>query len=230
MCEHAPTGNTCKNAFFLRRRAGAACAFLYSLVCGVVVTGGDSGALVIPGGIKAIPRMVFKTMVNYAGDYSKCKDVTRITIQVGSLQAVAKTVRELFDAEGLRIIRMKDRFRPGYDSTPTGGYRDVQLLCVFQIDGRWVYGEIQVNVDKLVDIKSRPDGGHTVFKFARSFEGYSEATYTFAGQLSAAVCEAVAAGLLINVNLQSDMQAAPGLRAQLWEALKSPRCRVANLK
>ena len=225
----APAKTEPGHAFFLRRRAGSACAFLYSLVCGVVRGGGDGEALVIPGGIKAIPRMVFKTMVNYAGDFSRCKDVVRITIQVGSLRAVAKTVRRLFDAKALKIIRMKDRFQPGYDSAPTGGYRDVQLLCVFQIDGRWHYGEIQVNVDTLVAIKSRPDGGHTVFKFARSFEGYSEATYTFAGSLSAAVCEAVAAGLLINVNLESD-KAAPGLRTQLWEALKSPKCRVANLK
>ena len=226
----APAKTEPGHAFFLRRRAGSACAFLYSLVCGVVRGGGDGEALVIPGGIKAIPRMVFKTMVNYAGDFSRCKDVVRITIQVGSLRAVAKTVRRLFDAKALKIIRMKDRFQPGYDSAPTGGYRDVQLLCVFQIDGRWHYGEIQVNVDTLVAIKSRPDGGHTVFKFARSFEGYSEATYTFAGSLSAAVCEAVAAGLLINVNLERDSEAAPGLRTQLWEALKSPKCRVANLK
>ena len=50
------------------------------------------------------------------------------------------------------------------------------------------------------------------------------------GSLSAAVCDAVAAGLLLNVNLDNDHLAAPGLRDQLWAALKSPKCRVANLK
>jgi hypothetical protein len=170
----APPKSEPGHAFFLRRQAGAGCALLYSLVCNVV----SSDAIVIPGGIKAVPRMVFKTMVNYAGDFSRCKDVVRATVKVGSLRAVAETVGRLFDTETIKIVRMKDRFQPDYDSGPTGGYRDVQLLCVFNIDGRWQYGEIQVNVDTLVEIKSRPGGGHTVFKYARSFEGYSEATYT----------------------------------------------------
>ena len=226
----APAPTEPGHAFFLRRRGGAACAFLYSLVCAVVSGGGDGAALVIPGGIKAVPRMVFKTMVNYAGDFSRCKDVVRVTIQVGSLVAVASTVELLFGVEGLMIIRIKDRFQPGYDSAPIGGYRDVQLLCVFKVAGRWQYGEIQINVDLLVEIKSREGGGHTIFKFARSFEGYSAATYTFSGKLSAAVCEGVKAGLLIDVDLQGDKQATPALRAELWAALESPKCRVASLK
>ena len=69
-----------------------------------------------------------------------------------------------------------------------------------------------MNSDTLVEIKSHPDGGHTVVKHARSFKGYSEATYTFAGSLSEAVCKAVAAGLLITVDLQRDLKATP----ELW--------------
>ena len=101
---------------------------------------------------------------------------------------------------------------------------------MFKVAGRWQYGEIQINVDLLVEIKSREGGGHTIFKFARSFEGYSAVTYTFRGKLSAAVCEGVKAGLLIDVDPQTDRQATPALRAELWAALESPKCRVASLK
>ena len=129
----APAPTDPGHAFPLRRRAGAACAFLCSLVCAVVSGGSDGAALVIPGGIKAVPRMVFKTMVNCASDFSKCKDVVRVTIQVGSLAAVASTVELLFGVEGLKMIRIKDRFQLDCDSAPIGGHRDVQLLCVFKV-------------------------------------------------------------------------------------------------
>ena len=43
---------------------------------------------------------------------------------------------------------------------------------------------------------------------------------------------AAAKGVPVHVDLAGDdlKEAAPGLLTQLWEALKSPKCRVANLR
>ena len=79
-------------------------------------------------------------------------------------------------------------------------------------------------------LKNREDGGHTIFKYARSFEGYSEATYSYTGKLTEALCGCVAAGLIIKASLAGDGSASPELRGKLWAALASPKCRVSDLK
>ena len=64
------------------------------------------------------------------------------------------------------------------DTTGIGGYRDLQLQCLLLVDGVYRYGEIQINLEEFVAIKSgkTTGGGHTPFKIARSIEGYSAAT------------------------------------------------------
>ena len=79
-------------------------------------------------------------------------------------------------------------------------------------------------------LKNREDGGHTIFKYARSFEGYSEATYSYAGKLTEALCGYVAAGMIIKANLAGDKGASPELQGKLGAALASPKCRVSDLK
>ena len=81
-----------------------------------------------------------------------------------------------------------------------------------------------------MELKNREDGGHTIFKYARSFEGYSEATYSYAGKLTEELCGYVAAGLIIKANLGGDKGASPELRSKLCAALASPKCRVSNLR
>ena len=81
-----------------------------------------------------------------------------------------------------------------------------------------------------MELKNREDGGHTIFKYARSFEGYSEATYLYTGKLTETLCGYVAAGLIIKANLEGDDGASPELHSKLWAALASPKCRVSVLR
>eukprot|EP00040_Diaphanoeca_grandis_P019776 m.104705 g.104705 ORF g.104705 m.104705 type:complete len:701 (-) comp27588_c0_seq1:69-2171(-) len=186
---------------------------------------------VIPGGVKALARMVFKSVLNYNADFSKCRDATRATMEVHSIKDVVIVVNALLASPDIVIVRTKDRFQRSYDSRPIGGYRDFQALCVFKHNEGWVYGEVQLNLAELVQIKGRKGGGHDVFKYARSIAAYTESTYTWQGAASIEMCDRIENGMLINVDLSTDETLTKDtvLFNRFLKSLQSTHCRVASL-
>ena len=54
---------------------------------------GLPGAVVLCGGVKGLARIVFKTLTKYGGDYAKCRDLVRCTVQVEDVRDVVAVRR-----------------------------------------------------------------------------------------------------------------------------------------
>lgn len=231
-------------AIYSRNLAADGSIVLYDTVANVVVSAATTlhapidAAYVVPGGVKKLARYVFKTVTKYSCDFLLCKDIMRCTVVTTSLAAVAEVVKALFASKDIVVVRTKNRFARGFDAKPGGGYRDYQLLVVFNNGGdRWLFGEIQVNLEQMVNIKSRPQGGHALYKFARSLAAFDEKVYTHSGGWSKRAAEQMAAGVLMTVdmsgalvNLGNMMTNMAKVVGQLSSSLRSSKCRVQHLK
>eukprot|EP00037_Helgoeca_nana_P029017 m.344991 g.344991 ORF g.344991 m.344991 type:complete len:698 (-) comp27890_c0_seq5:114-2207(-) len=242
----APRSSRVEYAVYIRKLAGAGSIALYNIVANVVVAAETAdgsvhgGAYVVPGGVKKLARCVFKTVTKYNCDFQMCKDIMRCTVVTTSLASVAQIVKAIFASTDVVVVRVKNRFAAGFDSKPAGGYRDYQLLVVFKSSGkegeRWLYGEIQVNLEQMVEIKARPQGGHAMYKFARSLAIFDENVYTYSGSWSKRAADQIAAGVLMNVNMQGAFTEIGNIVlnmskiiGQLAASLRSPKCRVQHL-
>lgn len=78
----------------------------------------------------------------------------------------------------------------------------------------------------MVSIKT--SGAHDDFKLARSLAAFSKFTYSFKGGASAELCDRIAAGVLLDVGLESDeaLRKDTDLLHQFCTALKSTSCRL----
>jgi hypothetical protein len=243
----APRPSRVEYAVYMRKLAGAGSIALYNIVANVVVAAETAdgsvhgGAYVVPGGVKKLARCVYKTVSKYNCDFQMCKDIMRCTVVTTSLASVAQIVKAIFASTDVVVVRVKNRFAAGFDSKPAGGYRDYQLLVVFKSSGkegeRWLYGEIQVNLEQMVEIKARPQGGHAMYKFARSLAIFDENVYTYSGSWSKRAADQIAAGVLMNVNMQGAFTEIGNIVlnmskiiGQLAASLRSPKCRVQHLK
>ena len=151
-------------AFAVRARhlASGASIVFYELL--LLLLAGYVNATVVPGSVKKLRRFGFKTEDKYDGDYGQCHDLVRATIEVGTLAEVAEVAELIHKSPGVLVVRVKNRFDPSYDALPIGGYRDLQLLVVFEeAPGVWRWAELQINLAEMVAIKSRPGGGHDAF-------------------------------------------------------------------
>ena len=72
-------------------------------------------------------------------------------------------------------MRCKNRFDPDYDSLPVAGYRDFQILGLIEVSGSLHWAEIQVNLQKMVDVKDGKAGagGHEAFNTLRCIAAMS---------------------------------------------------------
>lgn len=228
-----PAGNPAR-ALYARHRASAASISLYKQLCALTAALACL-ATIVPGAVKALARYTFKTVDKYGGQFSGCRDLVRATIEAGSLAELAEIVEALHKSSSILVVRAKDRFNQlAAELLPIGGYRDYQALCLFQVEpGVWAWGEIQCNLAEMVQIKKTPGGGHDAFKFARSISAYSEGTYLFKGSIDAEVCERVAAGVLLRLDLRGDRTIEnnpnPWLLVKLCTALRSATCRLIDL-
>jgi hypothetical protein len=79
---------------------------IYDLVCAIVATALVPGTspYVVPGGVKKLERMTFKTLTKYGADFSCCNDVVRCTVVTGSFAAMAVVVEAILGSEQ-RVVR-----------------------------------------------------------------------------------------------------------------------------
>jgi hypothetical protein len=207
---------------------------IYDLVCAIVATALVPGTspYVVPGGVKKLERMTFKTLTKYGADFSCCNDVVRCTVVTGSFAAMAVVVEAILGSEQrVVVVRAKNRFAPGYDANPSGGYLDFQMLVVFDDgSGKFQFGEIQVNLEAMVKIKERPGGGHAVFKYARSLAAFDPKTYSYSGSWSERACAQIENGVMLIVDMQNGGVGEGTRAALLGAALSARTCRVSVLK
>lgn len=146
---------------------------------------------VIPGPVKGLGRMVFKSGLGYNFDFSRCKDLARLTVQVADLPTAAKVVEALTKSDMLTVMRTKNRFDRSYDTFAIGGYRDYQMICLLSVGGVYWQVEVQVNLDAMVAIKH---SSHGPFEQARAIEAFSAANTEYTGKPADRIWEKVESG------------------------------------
>ena len=227
-------------ALYIRKVATAGSIILYLLMCAIASVA-DCGAEVLPGGLKGLRRIVFKTCLNYGCDFSKCKDGIRATLILPTLAALLQMLLAVFRDDSLVVVRIKNRYgedpqtNEDYDAASSSGYRDVQLLCLFKVGNQWRYGEVQLNLQMMVAIKGREGGGHTLFKFGRSIMAFVKSVYAYEGTVTETLIEQASAGMVISVTLikvdgESETPAGKALLHRLFAAMGARTSRVRHLK
>jgi len=133
-------------------------------------------------------------------------------------------------SDDILAVRWKDRFDPDYDALPIGGYRDLQMLGLVEMDGRYHYVEVQINIKTMLQIKSggRGTGGHRAFSTARALDCTSPRQLRFKGMPSEGVWSTCSAGLLLEVTLDGfDLD--DRLRKGFIAAIDSEKCRLRKV-
>lgn len=200
---------------------------LYRRICKIIADTGCN-AIAVPGGVKGEERMVFKTLTSYGGNFSKCRDISRITIVVATMRDLWLVARALQSDGVIRTIRGKFRFSPGYDPVPTGGYRDTQYQVLIEIDGIWRYAEVQLNLHPFMMLKNQKDAGHGAFNKARAIAAYSAATLRFTGSPSDELWVKVREGMLMYVLLDGTELSLQNMAGFAAAAISS-KCRLREL-
>jgi hypothetical protein len=227
--KEAPPPSTLEYAVHKQLRAAAASKQLYALITALVKLVGPD-LVVLPGGVKKLPRTIFKFALAYMCDMTKISDFVRCTVVCESLADVTAVLKALLASDDVSVVRVKNRFAPDYDAKPAGGYIDLQMIVLFQCGvGEWMLGEVQVNLWSMLRIKESPYGGHAVFNLARSLRAYDEATYTYSGKFDAGVAARVAAGALLEFDVGKGGCKTEADQIALARALASNTCRVATV-
>jgi len=180
---------------------------------------------VIPGPVKQVERMVFKSGVRYGLDFRKCKDLARLTIQVANLAVAAMALRLLLASGLFVIVNHKHRFAANYPVITVGGYRDYQLICLIRIGGVWRVCELQINLEIFVEIKQT---SHGPFEVARTLEAFSAANTQYKGDLQPHVLEKVQNGVLLSLDMTGNKLTAAQLEL-LVQALVHDTSRLQEL-
>ena len=181
---------------------------------------------VIPGPVKQVERMVFKSGVRYGLDFRKCKDLARLTIQVANLAVAAMALRLLLASGLFVIVNHKHRFAANYPVITVGGYRDYQLICLIRIGGVWRVCELQINLEIFVEIKQT---SHGPFEVARTLEAFSAANTQYKGDLQPHVLEKVQNGVLLSLDMTGQDKLTAAQFEQLVQALVHDTSRLQEL-
>ena len=193
---------------------------LHLLVC-MVAAGVGRGAEVLPGGLKGLRRVTFKSALNCCCRFARRRDGTRATIVASTLLEALWMLLALLDAEGLVLLRAKNRFTPGNDPVPLGGCQDLQLLCLFRVGGRWRRCEVQLNLRRMQAVKAREDGGHATFDFGRSILAFTPSVCAHEGVIAERLTRQVAAGMVLSVAVCRLSTTTVNDQAPLGQAAKS---------
>eukprot|EP00961_Rhodomonas_salina_P278405 3761757-Rhodomonas_salina.2 len=79
------------------------------------------------GAIKSPERAIEKAVRTYHSDVSYLVDIVRQSIVFASVQDLMSALEDISADEEVRIVRVKNRMDPSYDSWSSAGYRDVSI-------------------------------------------------------------------------------------------------------
>lgn len=202
---------------------------LASSICLAATAGAGAHVKCLPASIKGLRRIVSKSMSKY-GNFAQCHDMARLTIQVRDLDTLADILEAAVASERLKVIRCKNRFDRSHNAIPDGGYRDVQLQVLVLFQGVWRYCEMQINLERMIQIKSGEAdaseggaagvhgvakkrrsvvdhellsvaGGHGALDLARSIDAFNPRTLRYKGMPNPAVFNSIAVGALLELDL-----------------------------
>ena len=88
---HEPDAYSIGQLIFLRLRGAETTPVLYLTLCRLL-NDLDIDLMIVPGGLKKMPRIVFKSMIKYGGKLSGVRDVSRITVIVHTLKVCYRSV------------------------------------------------------------------------------------------------------------------------------------------
>ena len=109
----APVSTDPGYILFAQLEASAGSIRVYGLVAELVRSSGIPGAVVLCGGVKGLARIVFKTLTKYGGDYAKCRDLVRCTVQVEDVRGVVAVLGLVLESTDFVVVRIKNRFARG---------------------------------------------------------------------------------------------------------------------
>lgn len=212
------------------RRVGASVSIKLYCVVSEISESVDASSKTRPGPPKQVRRTIFKSCSSYGGDTTRCRDKARVTVEVVGLAAAADVAEALVESKKIVCARWKNRFDPDYDAIAIGGYRDLQLLGLIEMDGRYHYVEVQINIKPMLDIKAGIGGagGHSAFNVARALDGTSPRQLRFTGMPSESVWSRISAGMLLEITLDG-FELTDEQCQGLLSATKSPKCRLRKL-
>ena len=159
------------------------------------------------------------------GDYSRLKDLARLTIQCITLRDALAVLRLLSSLKGFTVIIVKDRLRLTFDASSTGGYRDI-LLNLHCLATGHIF-EAQIAIARLLAIKA--GGRHPSCQVARLHGLFDrEEVYRFEGALDSAVVARVRSGVVRELVCRGETGLAQHFD-QLLTALRAPACGLHEL-
>merc|ERR1712113_283958 len=81
--------------------------------------------------VKSRTRAIEKIARSYAGDACRVTDFVRSTITANTVDQLARFMKFLVSSPSVRIHTVNNRFDTSYDSSQTGGYRDINMKLSF---------------------------------------------------------------------------------------------------
>ena len=221
------------------------------------VVGSMLGTDIDPAPPKLLARFVYKGLVKYGGDFSKCYDGARITIAAGSMEAVATIVEAFVSSALIVIVRLENRFDAAAKMAfERGQYRDVALQCLIKVGGVYRRCEVLVTLKQMAKIRDGfvlDAGGHRLYDAACMIEAFSPGNTTHDGTtMSREIYENIGFGVLLDVKVATVNFSTGGARCgavakgklkfttkkaagaaesidNLANALSDPSCRVTKL-
>lgn len=119
-----------------------------------------------PVKVKRNARAIQKMFRSYGGKANRLIDLVRSSISFDTLEALTEVFVKIQADPRVAIFQVKNRFRPGYDSRDSAGYRNVALSLVVVDDETMRLGveahlcELQLGLKYLDNIKNKEGGGH----------------------------------------------------------------------
>lgn len=120
-----------------------------------------------PSGVKKHKRAVEKMYRSYSGDASMLIDLVRSSITCESLDGIISVVNNICGDRHIKILKIKNRFDPKYDSGDSAGYRNLSFSLLLADSVTEQCGvdkhvcELQVGLKVMDDLKNtKGDHGH----------------------------------------------------------------------
>ena len=172
------------------------------------VVGKLPGIEVDPAPPKMLGRYIYKGLVKYEGDFSKCYDGARITVNASSIDGIASVVESFVASALVVIVKLENRFDPSIEMAPERGqYRDVAMHCLVKVGGVYRRCEVLVTLKSMSNVRdgfTGDAGGHRLYDAACMIEAFSPGNTSYDGKaLSHELYDSLGFGVLLDVKVTS---------------------------
>jgi hypothetical protein len=176
--------------------------------------------------LKGRVRVMAKVAEKYGGDFSMLGDLARMTFECDTMEAVTQTLKGLASKrDAVRITGIKNRLMAEFDTSSTGGYRDMLINCCHVATGHRC--EVQITLSGLLAIKDGP--GHAVYDVVRMLDLNDPSVTNYEGRLTPEVLSLVECGVVRKLVLRGESAGVREHFPALVRALSAETCFVHTL-